>query len=463
MLSTQPAESYIDPFSSTNNENNSESTHRFRRRAKNLNQPVHAYAINLNDLSAQLPSASSAAATISGVPTIAVLPFVNLSTDPEHEYLVEGMTADITSGLSCDSRFAVIAQGSANAFKGDTRDVTEIGKLLATNYVVTGAVRRLGDRLRITAALVDVATRNEIWSAREDRELAEIFEVFDDVIEALVTALASHLKLAEEKRHRRKPPEQLDAWALTARASLAYFISGSVSIKEGLPMVARALELDPNYAYAWAVYGFLTALKFPIGLSSDHAADVETSLAATRKALTLDRYDPWVLTAHAAAMQYAGQAPESLGYLERSLRANPSEVLTHCYYGRGLMFSGEPERALTHFARFKRLNPTDPGAHMAAMYHALAIVFARRWPEAESIARDAITAAGGGNPWSWTALAIALGALGRETEARAAIANLLRLSPHWTRQFVETFFTTCQSEQSLVTPLLDILRIIWPD
>ncbi|MBI2801646.1 MAG: hypothetical protein HYX63_15470 [Gammaproteobacteria bacterium] len=438
---------------------------------KNVSQRVHAYAIDPDALSerplvnaggANAPLASQAAVVV-GIPTIAVLSFTNLSTDPEHEYLVEGMTADITSGLSCDRRFAIISHGSAKAFKGETRDVTEIGKLLGANYVVTGAVRRLGERLRITAALVEVATRNEIWSGREDRTLAEIFEVFDDVIEALVTALASHLKLAEDIRHRRRPPEQLDAWALVARASLAYFTMGTVSATEGLRMVERALELEPDYAYAWAIFGFLTALKFPSGRSTDRAADVETSLAATRRALALDPHDPWALTAHAAAMQYAGQAAQSLGYLVRSLRANPSDVLTHCYYGRGLMFSGEPERALAHFARFKRLNPNDPGAHQAAMYHAIAIVFARRWVEAEVIARDAVTASGGRNPWSWTMLAIALGALGRETEARVAIADVLRGAPHWSREFVETFLVTCQSDHSLVTPLLEILRTIWPD
>ena len=148
-------------------------------------------------------------------------------------------------------------------------------------------------------------------------------------------------------------------------------------------------------------------------------------------------------------------------YLERSLRLNPSDVLAHCYYGRGLMFSGRPALAIPHFERFQRLNPTDPNAHLAGMYHAIARMFLRDWAGTVQTARESLAACGGRNPWTWVVLMIGLAGLGNLDEARAALPELKSVAPHWDRQFVEDFFTQCQEDRALLRPMFEILRTVW--
>ena len=368
------------------------------------------------------------------------------------------MTADIVMGLSCDKRFSVIAYNSVMRLKRNVPDIKEVGSILGVRYVVEGTVRQFGTQLRVSTALIDVETRRELWGDKIDRELTDILEVFDEVVEAVVTALGSHLRLAEGERYRRKPPEQLDAWALTARASS--YAMNQMTLLEAIALARRALQIDPAYSHACAVFGYLTALKFPIGISSNHQADIEASLTATEKALELDPRDPYSLTAHAVALQYAGRASEAMEYLHRSLRLNPSDVLTHCYYGRGLMFTGKPELALAHFERFNRLNLNDSGELIPGMYESIALVFLQRWKEAEERARRALAASGGRNPWTWVMLMISLGGQGKCDEATALLSELKKVSPHFHREFVEEFLTNCQERKDLLSPTFALLRSV---
>jgi adenylate cyclase len=396
-----------------------------------------------------------------GIPTIAVLPFVNLSSDPEHEYLVDGMTHDIVIGLSCDKRFSVVAYNSVMLFKGNAPDIQEVGRTLGGRYVVEGRVYKLGTHLRIATTLIDVDTKRELWGAKIDRTLTDIYEVFDEVVDAVVTALAAYLRLAEGERYRRKAPEQLDAWALTTRAS--GYEMNQMTLLDAISLVRRALQIDPAYGHAWAVYGYLTALKFPMGSSTDHRADMEASLNATEKALALDPRDPYSLTAHAVALQYAGRPTESMEYLQRSLRLNPSDVLTHRYYGRGLLFTGKPDLALAHFERFNRLHLNDSGELIGGMYHSIALVFLQRWKEAKERAHRALAASGGRNPWTRVMLIIALGGQGKCDEATALITELKKVWPHFCREFVEEFLAKCQEDKALLPATFEILRSVWPE
>jgi adenylate cyclase len=433
---------------------------------KNIPYPVHAYVIPAkalgDDRSSPQPDHDSATRNTRfslGIPSIAVLPFSNLSTDAEQEYLADGMTADIITGLSCDKRFSVIAYNSVIQFKGKIPDIKELGGILGVRYVVEGAVRRIGARLRVTAALIEVETRRELWGERFDRALTDIFDIFDELIEAIVTALGSHLKLAEQTRFRRKPPGQLGAWELATRA---FANRGVTTLKECLSLARRAVEIDPEYAYAWAVFGILTAFKFPMGASDDHQADIEESLRQTDRALMLDPGDPFSLVAKAVALQYGGRPAESMEYLHHSLRLNPSDVHTHLYYGRGLTYSGKPALAIAHLERFNRLNPADPGAHMAGMYHAIALAFLQRWEAAEDVSRASLAASGGRNPWSTVFLMIALGGQGKFEPAMVVLSGLKELAPKWDRKFVENFLTECQDDKQLLPPIFAILGRVWP-
>ena len=435
------------------------------RELKNISRPIHAYRVLADTIAASpaRPEARTAAKLderfgFLGIPTIAVLPFANLSTGAEQDHIVEAVTVDVITALSCDKRLAVIAYSSVRQFKGVPTDVKEIGARLEARYLVEGSVRHMGPRIRISVALIDVETRRELWGNKIDSPAAALFEVFDELVETIVLALASNLNLAESERFRRKQPEQLDAWAL---ATYGLASRGWLSLDKSLNLAQQALAIDPNYAYAWAVSGFLTAFKFPMGLSVDHGSDITVSLNHTDRALTLDTVDPWNLVAKGVALQYAGRPAESMEYLERSLRLNPSDVLAHCYYGRGLMFSGRPALAIPHFERFQRLNPTDPNAHLAGMYHAIARMFLCDWAGTVQTARESLAACGGRNPWTWVVLMIGLAGLGNLDEARAALPELKSVAPHWDRQFVEDFFTQCQEDRALLRPMFEILRTVW--
>jgi TolB-like protein/class 3 adenylate cyclase len=446
--------------------------------------PIHAFSVPatslMDDPSLLYPSNGSARRRIGGdqgIPTMAVLPFVlspELEEDPgpgpandpargrekeRQEALVDGMTADIIMGLSCDKRFSLVAHNSVMPFKGQNPEIKEVGRVLGVRYVVKGRVLKFGTQLRVTTVLIEVETQRELWGARIVREVTDILEVFDQVVEAVVTALSAHLRLAEGERYRRKPPEQLDAWALTARASS--YAMNQMTLDDAIQLARRALQIDPEYGHAHAVLGYLIALKYPLGLS-DRQADTEASLAATEKALRLDPRDPYSLTTHAVALQYAGRPSESMEYLHRSLRLNPSDVLTHCYYGRGLMFTGKPELALAHFERFNRLNLNASGELIAGMYHSIALVFLQRWKEAEETAHRALAASGRRNPWTWVMLMIALGGQGRHDEATAVLPELWHIAPHFDRKFVEDFLDACQEHKALLPPTFAVLRSVWP-
>ena len=430
---------------------------------KGFEQPVYTYTINAASIvgtQTDQPTASALPMARS-VPTIAVLPFTGLSTDAEHSQIAAGITSDVISGLSCDQRLSVISFSATQLHQDRDKSLKEIGQLLGASYLAEGALRFSGNRMRATIALIDAETETEIWGDKRDFDIDDLFDAIDEIVEVIVIALASHLRLEESNRFQRKPPKEFEAWALVGQAYQT-FVNNAVVPHEGpLKLAEKAVAIDPSYAFGWAVLGFLTAFKYPLGLSVDHDADIQKSFEATAEALLLDPRDPMALTARAIALQYAGRPEESLEFLQLSLRLNPSDTLTHCYYGRGMMFSGKPELALAHFERFERLNPNNPAAHMAGMYHGLALMFMQRWVECEAVARRAHVAAGERNSWVSVTLAVTLAAQAKSTAARDALRLVEEHTPHWNLDFVNRFLTDCQADKSLVQPITEILSRIW--
>jgi len=294
----------------------------------------------------------------------------------------------------------------------------------------------VGPKLRITTQLAEAASGTQVWASRVDRRTREIFDVQDEVVEGVITALASNLRQVEVSRLRRKPPQDLQAWELCARATAAYYddVSGA-EFEASVQLLRRAVERDPDFAHAWGLLGFFTALKFPVGVSSDRAADIEKSLSCTARVLELSPGDPVLLTFRSSALQYAGRPQESLPLLERSLRVNPSGSLTHLYCGRRFMFTGKPDRALEHFERPHQLNP---GAGYAEMYHALASLFLGRFGEAARVAEQTVQLADQ-MAWACFALMIPRQAPGQDEAAKCALLHLRRVASGWTPEFVETF------------------------
>ncbi len=376
---------------------------------------------------------------ITDKPSIAVLPFVNMSDDKSQEYFADGMTEDIITGLSCDSRLFVIARNSTFAYKGQSPDIRTVGKELGVRYVLEGSIRPIGDRLRITVQLIESTTGTHVWADKIDRPVAEIFDIQDDVVDSLVSTLCANVGVAEGQRARRQPPENLRAWELCVRAEMAYIGQLTpIAIDEALILAKKATEIEPGYGFGWALLGYLMGARFPNLLSNNIAEDSAQVINHISKAVALAPEDPAVLGYAGFASLFAGQAAAGVNYLERSLAINPNNGVFRMAYGSALTLTGRQAEALTQYQLFFRQSPKDPNIGRAYFYQSYAFIALEDYVEAEKSAVLAIKYI----PtfvWSHMIYAIALSALDRHDEARQVMRRCRQIAPHWTLEKLEEF------------------------
>jgi adenylate cyclase len=264
---------------------------------KNIAEPVRVYRW-IDAAADPMPGMARAeeALPLPDKPSIAVLPFTNMSGDPEQEYFSDGITEDIITELSKFHTLFVIARNSSFAFKGQALDVKQISSKLGVRYVVEGSVRRAGNRVRITAQLIDAAEDNHIWAQRYDRDLEDIFAVQDEVTFAIVTAIEPQLAITERKRALRKPPESLDAWESYQRGLWHMFQFKPEDRDTTLGFFHRAIELDPTFSSAYAGLGYALYVYIILGASPDRKSDLERAFETSQTAARLDEHDPfaWV-------------------------------------------------------------------------------------------------------------------------------------------------------------------------
>jgi adenylate cyclase len=314
-------------------------------------------------------------------PAIAVLPFVNMSDDPEQEYFSDGITEDIIIDLSKVSALSVLSRHSTFVFKGGAVDTAQVAQQLKAGYIVEGSVRRAGGRVRITAQLIDASKNDHVWAERYDRDLKDIFALQDEISEAIVAALKVRLLPDERKAIESRSTQNPDAYQLYLLAGY-YQTQWSVRTQEiSLRFCHRALEIDPNYARAWARAAVCQSFLYMFGRRKESGA------AAANKALSLD---PTLATAHAAkgyALFHAGRHVEALAAHEESLRLDPDSYEVRTGFGLTCMYMGRPEAAIEHFERGAQLLETDYVclSMAAACYRALG-----RDDECKSAARRAL-------------------------------------------------------------------------
>jgi len=357
-------------------------------------------------------------------PSIAVLPFANLSGDPEHEFLADGLSEEIILGLSRIKQFFVIARNSSFTYKGRPTDAQQISRELGVRYVLEGSVRKLGDRVRVNAQLVDATDRRTAWAERFDRPLDEIVHVDDEVTEAIVAALQPALRRAEADRARRASPEDLTAWALVNRASVAVQsdLGSREAAEEAVEACEEALRLDPDYALAHAVLGHALSLR----LSEDEGEPGRPE-SCIRRALQLSDDDPLIHQCHAALAGNLGRTAEGLRAWERALELDPNSAAARAGLGISHIYMRQPDLALESIDQALRLSPRDPLTYHWLANRGLACALLGRWDEALDAAESSVERTG--SQVGYTVLAAALGAAGREDEAHAAYAELCRRSP----------------------------------
>ena len=322
-------------------------------------------------------------------PAIAVLPFTNMTGDPAQEYFSDGISEDIITALSKLRWFFVIARNSSFIYKGKAVHLKQIADELGVGYAVEGSVRKVGDRVRISAQLNDVATGSHIWAERYDRELADVFAVQDEITEAIVGAIEPQLYAAENFRARRKPPDSLDAWDLLMRAMSHYWRVTRQDNVVAQALLEKATAIDPHYGHAFGLLATSHTFCAHMGWENMAVAAPIAERAASA-AIRADSEDPWAHHALGCVHLYARRFDDSLAEFESALQLNPNFWMARAYYGLTLAYCGRWQEGASSVQRALRLSPRDP---LAAIYCGIASYtqfVGRNYDEAMRLAREGI-------------------------------------------------------------------------
>jgi TolB-like protein/Flp pilus assembly protein TadD len=377
------------------------------------------------------PGTLSSPIEMRGKPCIAVLPFVNLSGDPEQEYFSDGITEDIITALSKHRSLLVIARNSTFALKADGGDARRRGLDLGANYVVQGSVRRMGPRVRITAQLVDTTDGQTVWAEQYDRGLQEIFEVQDEITSTIAARLEPEIGNAERARADRKPPQTFDAWDFFRLGTKHFYKSTADDNREAQRLFRRAIELDPTLAEAYGFLSYSIVLSMIYFDAEPDDALLNEAVAIAKQGAELDDRDASIRFMYGRALLARKSYSEALDELEIAAELNPNLAVVYCGLGDSLTYEGRISEAIPYFQRAIDLSPHDPLRWAFYSYRALAHLFAREFELAEDWARKA-TRVPNCHYWGFSHRVAALGHMQRADELQAAVADLRRINPAYT-------------------------------
>jgi TolB-like protein len=361
-------------------------------------------------------------------PAIAVLPFTNMSDEPEQEYFSEGISEDIITALSKLRWFYVIARNSSFIYKAKAVHIKQIGEELGVGYVVEGSVRKEGNRVRITAQLNDVVTGVHIWSEHYDRSLADVFTVQDEITQAIVAAIEPQLYAAESFRAQRKAPDSMDAWDLVMRALSHYWRVTRQDNMVAQALLEKAISIDPDYGQALGLLAASHMFSAHMGWA-DMAAAIPIAERAALAAIRADSEDPWAHYALASVYLFTRCFEDSLAEFELAVRLNPSFAPARGIYGVALAYCGRWEDGDLAARQALRLSPRDPFAAVYCGVVAYAQFIGGNYDEAIRMSREGLrqrTDFVGAH----RVLAASAGMTGRKEIAEAAIAELRRAQPN---------------------------------
>jgi adenylate cyclase len=404
---------------------------RGEQQLKNISKPVRAFAVRAGAFSA-LSDRLSAAPPLPDKPSIGVLPFENMSGDPEQEYFVDGMVEEIITALSRFKWLFVIARNSSFTFKGKAVDVKEVGRRLGVRYVLEGAVRKASGKVRITGQLIDGVTGAHIWADRFERDLTDIFALQDEVTVAVVSAIQPKLLQTEIAMATRRRPENLTAYDYYLRALPQFYLSTREGLAEAIRLAHRALELDPQFGLVAALAGGCHMQNVLFGYAVDPQFERKEAVRLFRLALSLDDSDPEILAWAAIISAFmVGDCESSVEMADRAVALNPNSLLAWGSRGHVYRIAGLLEEALRSFERAIRTSPVDPRLHLTLVGMAQALIELRRFDEAIVAGKKALRQNPSFSP-AYRCLASAFAHLGRDAEAREAATRLLEVDPGFT-------------------------------
>lgn len=357
------------------------------RQLKNIVGPVRAYRVHLG----RATRASAPTLALPNKPSIAVLPFQNMSGDPDQEYFADGMVEEIITALSRMSWLFVIARNSSFTYKDRTVDVKQVGQELGVRYVLEGSVRKSSNRVRVTGQLIDAATATHLWADRFEGGLEDIFDLQDRVTMSVVGAIAPKLQQAEIERAKRKPTGSLDAYDYFLRGMASFYQWTKQDNSEALRHFYKAIELDPDFASAFGMASFCYVLRKVNGWMADHIQETAEGSRLAQRAADLGRDDAVALGTAGQTFAYlAHDLDFAVALIDRALMLNPNLVATWLFSGWVRDWLGEPEVALDHLKHALRLSPLDPLIFRVQGAIALAHFLAGRYDELSSWAEKAL-------------------------------------------------------------------------
>jgi adenylate cyclase len=394
---------------------------------KNIARPVRVYAVRTARLGQVDPSRAFAIERVEAPkPSIAVLPFANMSGDPEQEYFADGISEDIITALSKLSQLFVIARNSSFTFKGKNVLVAEVAKSLGVRYVLEGSVRKAGSRARITAQLIDAATGGHLWAERFDREINDIFDVQDDVTAKIVSALSLNLNAGDLNRIASRRTDNIEAYDCYLRARTLWQRSTKDANAQARSLLQRAIELDPNFASGCALLAIVHNFDYINEWTASPDVSRESSRAFALRAITLDDGDATAHMAMASSYLWDRRHEEALREAERAVAVDPNYPGAFVVMGVVLHYSGRSEETLACFDRALELDPFYPDVYMHLQAQALYQL--GRYDAAATMLKRRILR----NPdtdSSRALLAAAYAQMGLIEEAREAWREALRVNP----------------------------------
>lgn len=400
---------------------------------KNIADPVRAYRVTPDGTTADATAIAHAAVSMSapvpgfgGRPAVAVLPFANMSGDPEQEYSADGLAEDILTRLAMWRWLPVIARNSSFTYKGRAVDVKEVGRALGARYVLEGSVRKAGNRVRVTAQLIDAETAHHVWAERYDRELQDLFAIQDELTDGIVGALEGAVGRAETERARLKPPGNLDAWDASQRGMWHLFRFTREDFAAAVSFFQNALQLDPGLAQPHLGIAMVRLFEAFFLWAANPAQAMGEAASQARTALALDPLDSMAHSLLGAVLAFAGKLDDGLAMSVRGAELNPSNALAHHVLGTTHMFRGEWAPGIKAIETAIRISPNDVLLHLWLGTLSALHYLSGDYEPAAKIASQAVQRAPQ-YPIAWRSLANALGQLGRMDEAREALARLLEL------------------------------------
>jgi adenylate cyclase len=405
------------------------------RQVKNIDQPVRVYRITLEGEAVE--GEVHSAATVGPIelellqkPAIAVLPFENMSDDPEQEYFSDGLAEDIITALSQWRSFPVVARNSSFSFKGQQVRVEKIAEELGARYILEGSVRKAGKRLRITAQLIDAQSGHHVWAERFDRQLEDVFDIQDEITNRIAATIVPELENFEHSRSTVKRTEDLNAWDYYLRGMETFHDETCEGTAASIRMFQAAVDLDPHYCDAWARLGWCHSRLVMLRCVEDRGPSLKRGFEAARRAVTLDDGSALAHLSLGTVHIWNDETALGLGEAQIALELNPNFAIAAMAVGNRLDLMGETEEGIAQMERALKLNPRDPNRSRYMAYLSRAHIGIGEYERAEAWARKAVLLRPN-HPETLFRCAVCLAHVDKVEEARGLLDRCNEIDPNY--------------------------------